>query len=197
MRSGQSIGPGLLHNRPEVYPENRVAPNGTFNDYQEHKIRVWTNYNLDFGRGGNLNIGLLGNYDSALSHSFTQTSAPTTEMRAANPGYQTLPNFTYFFGERGTGEFDDFYTFDLALNYSIPVWKTVEPFLRFDVRNLLNYDEPFQWNTTVVAVPRGTGPVDSSGIPTTFTRSTSFGTPRGNGDYLVPREYFIGAGIRF
>jgi hypothetical protein len=193
--SGQSIGPGILHNRVEVYPENRVAPDGKFNDYQKHKIRLWTNYNFDFGRAGTLGVGLIGNYDSALTFSFTQTSAPTAEMIARDPGYSSLPNFTYFFGERGAGEFDDFYTFDLALNYSVPVWRTVEPFVRFDVRNILNYDDPITWNTTVRA--DNAGPRDSNGLPTTFTPGPVFGTPTGNANYVVPREYFIAAGIRF
>ena len=41
------------------------------------------------------------------------------------------------------------------------------------------------------------GPVDSNGIPTTFTPGSNFGRPTGNANYVIPREYFIAAGIRF
>lgn len=192
---GQSIGATPFGNRPEIYPQNRVNPSGNFDDYQEHKIRAWTTYNLDFGRAGNLGVGLLFNYDSALTYSLTSTSSPTAQMRAANPGYRQLPNFTYFFGERGVGEFDDYYSFDLALNYSVPVWKSLEPWVKFEVRNLLNYDDPIRWTTTVRADTAG--PRDEWGIPLNYIPSTSFGLAQANNHYIIPREYFISAGIRF
>jgi hypothetical protein len=193
---GQSIGTSPFGNRNEIFPASRNNPKGRFDDYQEHKIRVWTNYNLNLGRAGNLGIGLLGNYDSALTFSYTTTCPTTAQMRANNPGYRQVPGtFTCFFGERGAGEFDDFYTFDLAINYSIPVWKSLEPWVKFSITNLLNYDDPVTWNTSIVR--NAAGPVDQYGIPTTFTPGALFGQATSNGNYLVPREYFIAAGIRF
>lgn len=191
----QQIGTSLYGNRPEVYPQNRVEPVGRFDDYQEYKVRLWTNYNLDFGRAGHLGLGALFAYDSGLPFSYTGSSAATPQQRALNPGYQQLPNFTYFFGERGVGEYDGSYTLSLALNYDIPIWKTVAPWIKLDVRNLLNYDEPTGWNVSVRPTPGG--PVDQFGIPTTFVKASTFGNPRNNLDFVTPREYRFAVGVRF
>jgi outer membrane receptor for ferrienterochelin and colicin len=194
--AGQSVGPGIFGNRPEIFPEERVNPSGNLANYQEHKIRVWANYNLSMGRAGDLGVGLLGNYDSAQTFSYTSTCPTTAIMAGRNPGYQQVAtSFTCYFGERGAGEFDDFYTFDLGLTYSIPIWKSLEPWVKFDVRNLLNYDDPIFWNTTVS--PNNAGPRDEHGIPTTFNRGANFGRAIANTHYATPREYRIGAGIRF
>ncbi|KAB2960672.1 MAG: TonB-dependent receptor [Thermoanaerobaculia bacterium] len=195
--AGQSVGPSTgFGDRPEIFPENRLYPSGRFDDYQQDKVRLWTTYNLDLGRAGTLGFGLLGNYDSALTYSYTSTCRTTDIMRARNPGYQQVPSsFTCFFGERGSGEFDDFYSFDLSLNYGIPVWKSLEPWVKFDVRNVLNYDKPVTWNTTVT--PNTAGPVDEHGLPTTFNRGPNFGRALREADYITPREYRINVGIRF
>jgi outer membrane receptor protein involved in Fe transport len=192
---GQSLPTSPYGNRPEVYPTNRTMPVGKFDDYQKYKVRMWTNYNLDMGRAGNLGIGAIFNYDSALTFSYTTNLSPTPEMRALNPGYKQLPQFTTFFGERGAGEYDDFYTFDLALNYQIPIWRTFAPFVKLTATNVLNYDSPITWNTTVTA--NRNGPKDSFGIPTTFIKGSRFGQATGNANYVVPREYFVSVGFRF
>ncbi|HSM14823.1 MAG TPA: TonB-dependent receptor [Thermoanaerobaculia bacterium] len=192
---GQSIGTSPFGNRPEVYPLNRSNPDGHLFNYQEHKVRLWSNYTWDFGSAGNLGLGVLFRYDSPLTFSYIRASqSPTTEMRARNPGYQQLPRFNLYFGDRGAGEFNDVYTFDLALTYNFPIWK-VEPWIRFDVRNVLNDDTLVTYNTGIIA--NTDGPVDEFGLPTTFTRGANFGKGTRNADYSVPREYFIAAGIRF
>ena len=192
---GQAIGTSLYGNRPEVYPQNRVNPVGRFDDYQKYKVRLWTNYNLDLGRAGHLGVGALFAYDSGLTFSYVANSAATPQQRALNPGYQQLPNFQYFFGERGVGDYDGSYTLNLALNYDIPIWKTVSPWIKLDVRNVLNYDEPTGWNVAVRPTPGG--PVDQFGIPTTFVKASTFGNPRNNLDFVVPREYRFSVGVRF
>ena len=63
----------VIGDYPEIRSAERHFPTGNLNDYQEHKIRVWSNYNLDFGRIGNLNIGLLANYDSGTTASLNAT----------------------------------------------------------------------------------------------------------------------------
>jgi hypothetical protein len=193
---GQSIGTSPFGNRPEVYPINRSNPDGHLANYQEHKVRLWSNYTLDFGRAGNLGIGVLFRYDSPLTFSYIRASQrPTANMIARNPGYNQLPNFNLYFGDRGAGEFNDVYTFDLALTYSIPVWKSVEPWIRFDVRNVFNDDTLVTYNTGIIA--NTAGPLDDYGLPTTYTKGSNFGKGTSNANYSVPREYFIAAGIRF
>ena len=60
---------GLRRLPRDPHQRARTTPSATLNDFAEHKIRVWTNYNVDIGRAGNLNFGLLGNYDSGLTFS--------------------------------------------------------------------------------------------------------------------------------
>jgi hypothetical protein len=158
-------------------------------------VRLWSNYTWDLGAAGNLDFGLLFRYDSPLTFSYVRArQAPTAEMQARNPGYQQLPRFNLYFGDRGAGEFNDVYTFDFALTYNFPIWK-IEPWIRFDVRNVLNDDTLVTYNTGIIA--NTDGPVDEFGLPTTFTRGENFGKGTRNVDYSVPREYFIAAGIRF
>jgi outer membrane receptor protein involved in Fe transport len=193
----QAIGASIFQDRPELFPQNRVFPSGRLDDYQEHKVRVWSNYNMDLGRAGVLGIGGIFRYDSPLTFSFAQGSVPlTANQRARNPGYNSIPNTqTIFFGERGAGEYNDVYQLDLALNYGIPIWKTLSPWVHFEVRNVTNENTLVTFNTTV---RRNTaGPVDEFGIPTTFIPDANFGKATAATSHQIPREYFLGAGIRF
>ena len=86
----------------------RNFPEGRLNDYQKHKVRAWTTYDLGLGRLGNLNLGLLWRYDSALTYSLAAgNQAPSDIQLSRDPGYAQPPGPTLnvFFGERGVGEF--------------------------------------------------------------------------------------------
>ncbi len=193
---GQSIGTSPFGVRPEIYPANRVNPDGHLLQYQAHKIRVWTNYNLDLGRGGTLGIGGVLRYDSPTTFSYSRSNtSPTPEMIAANPGYATLPRFTLYFGDRGAGEFNSVWSADLALNYQVPIWKTLAPWIKFQVNNMFNQDKLVTYSTSIAADPNS--PKDAFGLPTGYTKNSTFGKGTSNANYLVPREYLISAGIRF
>ena len=191
--------PGLsstFGNYPEILTAERNFPDGRLNDYQKHRVRLWTTYNLDFGRAGNVGLSLLYNYDSATTYSFSRAQVPLSAVQLArDPGYAGLPSQTLFFGERGAGEFADSHIFDFAANYTLPVWRSVSPWLKVEVRNLLNSDRAIAWNTSII--PNFNGPLDANGLPTTYTRGSLFGQPTTNGHYVTPREYFVSAGIRF
>ena len=95
----------LFGDFPGYFTPDRHFPNGTLNDYEQDKIRIWSVYNLGLGRAGNLSIGGLMNYNSGTTDSLTDTiprsfSAITTAPLA---GYLSAPsaNQTVFFGERG------------------------------------------------------------------------------------------------
>ncbi len=194
---------------PEVFSANRYFPTGRLDNFQEHKIRLWSNYSLGLGRAGALDIGAILRYDSPLTFSYTRTRFPiSATQRAAGAGYFSLPaSGTLFFGERGAGEFEETYSLDLAFQYSIPVWRSVEPWVKFTVTNVTNESNLVLFNTTInpncaTATTSGgcsgiAGPVDGQGLPTTFTRSAAFGTARSAADHQIPREYFINVGIRF
>ncbi|MCB1008375.1 MAG: TonB-dependent receptor [Acidobacteria bacterium] len=191
--------PGIssgLGDRPEVYPTNRFDPTGRLNDYQEHRVRLWSTYGLDFGRAGTLDVGLLAGYDSPLTFSYTATFGTTPEQRAADPGYASLPNSdTLYFGRRGAGEYAASWFLDLGLTYRIPVWRTLEPWIKVELFNLTNADTLQTFNTAIA--PNRAGPRDAYGLPTQFSRSSAFGSARSASDYQTPREYRFSVGLRF
>ncbi len=183
-------------NYPELLVPGRNYPTGRLNDYQQDRVRILSNYNVDLGRAGNLIFGLIFNYDSGLTYSLSDTNEPLSAVQLArNPGYSNLPLQTVFFGERGSQEFDATSSVDLSVNYSLPLWRSVEPWVQFQARNVFNTEDQIFGNTTVIS--NRNGPVDADGIPTTFTLGGNHGNATTNGHYLNPREYFLSAGIRF
>lgn len=187
---------------PGYFLEDRHFPTGRLNDFQEHKIRLWSTYRFDLSRAGDLAVTLLGNYDSGTTFSFTHTTLPrgfTPEQQRILGFYESLPGSTQtiFFGERGTGEFKDYYTFDLGLLYALPIVQSwgLEIFLKGDVFSILGEDKQIQWNTNVSSDLDG--PRDANGFPTQFVRSASFGDAQTNTHFVAPREYQLAVGIRF
>ncbi|MEM9294083.1 MAG: TonB-dependent receptor [Acidobacteriota bacterium] len=187
----------LLGDYPEVLSAERHFPTGRLNDYQRDRVRLWTTYNLALGRAGNLGLSLLYRYDSASTYSLSRQRSPlSAELLAQDPGYANLPRTaTLFFGERGSQDFGDQSVFDFSANYALPLWRSVEPWVKVEVRNLLNNDDVITFNTDVF--PVANGPVDSDGLPTTFTRGATFGEAEINADFVTPLEYRLSAGIRF
>jgi hypothetical protein len=182
---------------PEIFNAARHYPDGRLNDFQEDRVRLWTTYNWDLGKAGNVATSLLYSYDTGGTFSFSSAQFPITATQAAlDPGYASPPvNQTIFFGERGAGQFEDSHTFDLAVNYSIPLWKSLEPWVKVEVRNLLNDDSLVGFNTGIV--PNTAGPTDELGLPTTFTLGPNFGNGTTNAHFNTPREYLLSGGIRF
>jgi hypothetical protein len=182
---------------PEVFTAARSFPSGHLAAYQAEKVRLWTSYLWDFGRGGNLDVGLIGNYDSALTFSYTAASVPlTAAQRAAGANYFSLPSTqTLYFGDRGAGKYNDVWSADVSLQYGIPIFKSFEPYIKLVVSNVTNEDTAATFNTQV---SRNTaGPKDAQGLPTEFIKGVNFGKATAAGNYQIPREYFISAGFRF
>ena len=100
-----------------------------------------------------------------------------------------------FFGERGNVEFNDSLTFDLSLNYQIPIVKDFELWLKADVFNLFDDDTQIFERTDIS--PNFDGPTDSLGLPTTFTEGSRFGDPNSNASFVSPFEYQFTVGFRF
>lgn len=207
---GQAIGATLFGNYPEIYtPRNN--PSGRLSQFQRDKVRLWTTYRLGLGRLGSLSSGLIYRYDSPQVFSISAPAAWTAAQRAAAAGYSTPPtggpSQTIFFGNRGEHEFVSTSLFDVSLTYAIPVFGRIEPWVKVDVRNVLNDDTQTTWNTAVTAnvgtsAPAaaacgGPCPVDSFGLPTTYRKNVTFGRPTGVGSFVTPREYLVYAGIRF
>jgi outer membrane receptor protein involved in Fe transport len=200
--------PSPIGDYPEIRSTAQHFPVGNLDDYAEHKLRLWTTYNLDFGRAGDLGVGFLANYDSGRVFSATWTTAGFTATQLGildDLGYVDTPSSqTLYFGERGTVEFDDAMTFDLSLNYAVPIFGDFDVWVKADVFNILNDDTQIAGSTAVIG-NTGTRPVecggvcptDELGLPTTYRPASSFGNDRGNADFVAPREYRFTVGFRF
>lgn len=186
---------------PGYFIPSRHFPTGDLDDYQEHKLRLWSTYRFGLGRAGELATTLLVNYDSARTFSFTGLIPDdfTAEQERINSFYVSPNTGTQeiFFGPRGAGEYEDSITFDLGLVYGLPIvprWG-MELFVDFEVINILNDDSLIEYNTDIAPVLGGA--LDADGFPTQFERGGSFGEGQDNDAFPDPREYRFGLGIRF
>ena len=196
-QGGQGIGTSGIGVKPEFFSRARNYPDGHLSGYQADQIHLWSIYNWSLGRGGNLTVSLLGNYNSPFTYSLAATNVPLTDTQVArNPGYAQVPGTqTLYFGKRGSQEFKAWTTFDFAATYDIPVFKSLAPWLKLSVLNMLNDRTLIGWNHTVR--PDYSGPTDSLGLPLNYIKGSSFGKARNNADYPAPREYQVSIGIRF
>ena len=88
------------------------------------------------------------------------------------------------------------------MQYQIPVWRTAEPYFKFELLNVFNNDALIGWNTTVN--PVYDGPVDALGLPTTYEEGPRFGEGTSAGDYPPwragvdgGRTFLMSLGFRF
>ena len=91
---------------------------------------------------------------------------------------------------------------DAAVQYAIPVFRSLRPYVKVDVFNVLNNQKAIAFNTTVV--PDFGSPLDSLGLPTTYFETADFGEPDDNRHYPAPlpgltggRTVRIAVGLRF
>ncbi len=183
---------------PEAFSAARHYPDGRLGAFQRHKARLWTTYTSTFGRFGALDAGVAYRYDSPLSYSLVATGLSLTDTQAALlSGYaSTTSAQAIYFGERGAELFPDgSHLVDVALTYSLPVMRTLRPYVKLDVRNVMNRTPLVSHDTTVFADENG--PVDALGLPTTFERGPRFGQATSNTDYPFPREFRVSFGFRF
>jgi hypothetical protein len=190
---------------PEMLPASRYAPFGRLDEFQRHKLRLWTIYTQNLGAYGTLDISPLWRVNSALTYShFAASTAMSTVQRALNPGYARANTTTanLFFGERGSESFKGYGVLDLSLRYGVPVWRSVQPWIQAQVFNALNNQKLIAWNTTVTPDPDS--PLDEFGQATGFIRDANYGTATSNTHFpsWAPgetggRTFRLAMGIRF
>jgi hypothetical protein len=171
----------LVGDYPEIYGPalDRYLPQGRLADYQQHKLRVYGTYTLGMGRGGAIDLSPIWRVDSGHVFSYVANSVPLTAIELArNPGYpvndinaNTAANL--YFGQRGEGQFPGYGVMDFAASYSIPVWKSAKPWVKFEVYNVLNNQKLIGWDTTVTPDPNS--PKDANGLPTGYIKGANFG----------------------
>ncbi len=198
--------PTLFGDYPEVFDPNRNYPIGRFDDFQRHKVRVWSIYNLNLGRFGGVDLSGMYRFNSGQTFSYAAANVPLTDIQLAkDPGYANEPNGgvqTLFFGERGAGQFRGYALVDLGINYSIPVWAHLRPYIKLDVLNAFNNQKLIAWDTTVT--PDFNGPKDANGLPLNYIRGSRFGQATANTHFpgyragqTGGRTFMLAAGFRF
>lgn len=193
--TNQPVLRSSIGNQVEFYNGRNVSF-GRLPGFQKHKLRLWSSYNWDLKRFGNLIFGGVLNYDSGLPYSLAATVPITAIQLALDPGYANPPTSqTVYFGERGSQLFDSFYTVDLSVTYEVPVWQKLAPWVKFQVFNVFNDDTAISYNTAVTG--DFNGPLDELGLPLNYIEGPRFGTPDSADDYVEPIEYRLAVGIRF
>ena len=183
---------------PEILVAERHFPTGRLASFQRNKVRLWTIYSLGLGWLGTADASMMYRFDSPLHYSLV--TAGDDEITAIQEdlaaGYANLPaNQTVYFGERGSEEFASSHLFDVAVNYAIPVFRSLRPWLKFEMLNVFNNDTLVSWNTDVAQDPDS--PTDRLGLHTGYTRGPSFGQAEQNDDYPIPRTFRVSLGLRF
>ena len=191
---------------PGILDDERHVPGGRLQDFQRHKLRVWSVYDFDLGRAGHLLASGLWRVNSGEVFSLRANNQPITvsQLRLlAAAGYPDAPDSQdVFFGARGSQQFPGYALFDASVSYDIPIVRSLRPWLKCDVFNLFDNLKLIAWNTTVLQ--DRSGPKDSLGLATTYNPSSLFGKPDSNADFpaALPgisggRAFRLAFGIRF
>ena len=174
----------MIGNYPEAFSPARNYPEGRLQDFQRSRLRAWTIYTWNRGRAGNVSLSGLWRLDSGRVYSLVaRNQAITAQQRSvlAAAGYPDVPapdGNHLFFADRGSETFKGYGLLDTSINYDIPVFRTLRPWLKFDIYNLLNNRKLIAWNTTLSQ--NRTGPLDNLGLATTYIKGATFGTATGN-----------------
>jgi TonB dependent receptor-like, beta-barrel len=184
----------------------RSYPDGRLNDFQRSKLRIFAVYNQSLGRAGVVTLGPIWRYNSAQTYSLLSTGVPLSASQLArNPGYARLPgggSQSLYYDERGSESFAAYGLVDLAATYEIATWRTVRPWIKFELYNLFDNNKLINWVTQVSPDPAS--PLDANGLPTGYIRAATFGTPINNASYPRPipgidggRTFQMAVGLRF
>ena len=142
---------------PEAFNAVRSFPTGRLQDFQRHRLRIWSIYMFGLGRAGDVSVSGLWRVDSGQVFSLAARNQPLSATQRAilmSAGYPDAPTTqtAVFFGERGSEEFKGYGLFDLDVSYNVPVFSSLRPWIKFDVYNLFNNQKLIAWNTTISAV---------------------------------------------
>jgi outer membrane receptor for ferrienterochelin and colicin len=208
--NGETASDGPVTSEALSYPEYRQAswnyPVGDLSIDQRHKLRLWLNYGLQFGKLGRVDFGLLENVTSGQPGS-KDAGITMLSSYVANPGYLTPPTtVTYYFGGRGSYFTDTMVSTDLSINYTLP-FKALGPkaqfFIRFIMDNLFNADAVDGPNGTVLTNATDTTLQAFNPFTTTpvegvhYRLGPDFGKAISSGAYQTPRSFYMSGGFRF
>ncbi|MEJ2085658.1 MAG: carboxypeptidase regulatory-like domain-containing protein, partial [Acidobacteriota bacterium] len=119
-------------NHPQGYLSSFGRPGWTAAD-QRHRLRLWLGGRVSMGRN-ELSAVLLQSLDSGLPYESAGQIDPTPWV--ANPGYVTPPRrVTYFFSEPAAFRTDTITSTNLALIWSLQIYRSSRFFIKPEVMN--------------------------------------------------------------
>jgi hypothetical protein len=212
---------------PEFRGYEQESPYGYLPGDQRHKVRAWAGYdqptpfgNFNFSILQRFDSGAsysaIGQIDTAtlVEEGYVADDLPYTGVP------QTI---SYFFSDRGAFRWDDVHSTDLAVNYELPISRFVL-FAQGKVLNTFNNQAQTAGNTGVTVFtqnpfnpftetpsecPQGTASDVCIAQGHNWRLGPTFGDPRNpttsggvnllapNGDFQLPRTYFLSLGARF
>jgi hypothetical protein len=176
--------PSAIGSFPEAFNAARNYPDGRLQSFERSRLRIWSTYDWNLGRYGDLLLSGLWRVDSARVYSLVATNQPLTSIQAslvASAGYPDAPSSLgnqVFFDARGSESFKGYGLLDTSINYSIPVMRSLRPWLKLEVFNLFDNQKLIAWNTSVSQ--NTAAGVDALGLATSYTKGSTFGTATGN-----------------
>jgi hypothetical protein len=186
--TGQPGRTSFIGNYPEAFDAARNFPDGRLQSFERSRLRLWSIYRLPMGRFGDLSLSGLWRVDSGLVYAIRQAAPGLTSTQAgiiAAAGYPDQPGTTsstsgYFvyYTPRGAETFKGYGVADVSIHYDVPIVRSLQPWVKFDVYNLFNDQKLIAWDVSVDAAPGS--PNDSLGIPTGYVPRPTFGTATGN-----------------
>jgi hypothetical protein len=216
---GETVASGPVRGTNESYPEYKQFeennPTGYLAGDQRHRLNAWVGYDLPTSFG-NFNFSVLQAFNSGQA--YDAVGAVNVNAYVTNPGYARLPApVNYYFSGRGEFRTEDVWRTDLALNYSVRVFKSVELFLQPEVLNVFNEDALIggrigtDMNVTVNTRANQTGFLTFNPFTETPVRGArnvaspsahydlgpNFGRAVGFRAYQLPRTYRFSVGARF
>jgi hypothetical protein len=194
----------IIGDYPEAFNAARNYPDGHLQDFERHRLRLWSIYTFGLGHLGDLSVSGLWRVDSGQVYSLVARSQPLSSIQqtllAAYPDQPASQDI--YFGARGSQFFNGYGLLDTSINYNVPVAGSLRPWVKFDVYNLFNNQKLIQFNTSVL--PDKNSPKDALGLPTGFVQGPHFGTAERNSDFPVPfttltggRTLRLAVGFRF
>jgi outer membrane receptor protein involved in Fe transport len=201
--------PGLVSvigDYPEIRTEAQHYPMGRLQDFQRHKLRLWSIYSFTMGRWGDASVSGLWRVNSGQVYSLRADGLDITDEQLAildAADYPDAPTSqSIFYGARGSEFFKGYGLFDASFNYNVPVFRTLRPWVKVDVYNLFNNLKQIGWDTTIEPDPNS--PVDNLGLHTGYVKGENFGEVIGNEDFPTPigtvvggRTLRVAVGFRF
>ena len=171
----------LLGDYPEAFSAARNYPDGNLQNFQRNRLRIWSIYNFGMGPVGDLSISGLWRYEGARVYTLAarnQTLSATQARILAAAGYPDAPQLqTVYFADRGSESFAGYGLVDASINYNVPVFRSLRPWIKLDIYNLFDNQKLIAWNTTIT---QNRATVDNLGLGTTFNKGSSFGKATGN-----------------